>query len=76
MTCQMLNSIFSLSPGAVSCAGTQAVFQGRVEQQLHTFASTDPVEGRFIPFPPRAALQTSKEQCTACEEALSGSWMP
>lgn len=48
------------------------MFQDRVKQQLPTFASRDPVESRFIPSPPRAALHTSKEQCTAAnEEALS-----
>lgn len=48
------------------------MFQDRVKQQLPTFASRDPVESKSIPFPPRAALHTSKEQCTAAsEEALS-----
>lgn len=78
MTCQMANNIFSPSPGARSCARTQGqcfrdwVFQDRVKQQLPTFASTDPLGSRLIPFPPRAALHTGKEQCTAAiEEALS-----
>lgn len=44
------------------------MFQDRVKQQLPTFLSTDPVERRFIPFPPRVALHAGKEQCTAASQ--------
>lgn len=50
--------------GSVSGVG----FHERVKQQPPTFASRKPVESRLVPFPPTAALHTSKEQCMAASE--------
>lgn len=50
--------------GSVSGVG----FHERVKQQPPTFASRKPVESRLMPFPPTAALHTSKEQCMAASE--------